>query len=897
MSVSPDKALRDAWANVVRDLRPRVALLIGGVGVGKTWTVQGFYDEMAAGAQYWRPGLRPSAPPDQLSDVQEQRKRISNWNIVPEEHPSWMWFGTRCRPRFGLADVASTDFARTLQAHAEFLETPSRWRAVRRELVEAGVDFTANEIWPIIGRILFAAKTARGLWDAVRTPQRSEYTLDEVSTEAIQEIRAEARSSFTQLGKHVAGATPGSPTVVVLDDAHHASVEILSQVAALITDHDRLEPGYRYFNARQAAADVPILIILTVWPHTLAADAGEEPEIARWLDELSSAGVEVIPIDTYHGLSHSQAGVIAAETLPYLPQSLRDATVTPLVAATGISPYTLQIRISRIREAYPPGTLTEGEVNDLLDFIGRLPISPTDVFREQLRALPAASRLALAVGAQMGESFPVDAVINSLPDHSPGEVAQCIETAVKSGILQRSVDDGLPVFSEMLFTDELAVLYFADEAGPGGAYQRTARWVAPAIKQYLERAVTAYSLMVAPAAQLLAARGRVLKKAANALEAGTSSIQALVQIAVRNVTEADVDWSAIPDVLGDKQRWLDNSLSEEARSNLLFAALRTYPKDVRASLASIVSFHADYLASVKPASQILAEVTADTLFSQQLSVENIIAICRSTENNRMVADNCVRRMMETLPADQVIELLRDRLDTSPGTVTQVARELERVHGVVVAFKFTRDYLDREWPNVEARFGGIGIDIGAYREVADRLQPAIHRNLNAAVSVSTALMKLGNSDEAIRVLELHPDSLIAVQRLVQIHLQQGDLKTAQEVLRSTNLSHKSLAKWLKITDSSETATAAFRSISALSRYPGASSRPKQFGTALRLSDEALEKGRSTKRSCACSRPTGMTCICGSPAFCCSTVRTRVCPEGTQVTRRCHSIPRAAHVVSV
>jgi tetratricopeptide (TPR) repeat protein len=766
------RVLHDAWAETVRERRPRVVVLLGGTGRGKTWSVQRFYDEISTGARYWRPGLEHHDI-DNLPDLDSQRKRVVYWDVEGSEVPEWLWLGVNCRPARGLSDAASAELAASLATNLSILRAPSRWAVAREEARKVGFDVSTGELLPILGRALLVGRALRGLWAALSAFREADGARDDESR-LLSAVRNETRRAVRECGRLMLGREVVPPTVLVLDDAHYASREVLSQAAALLTDHDRREGESRYFNAGQAPAPVPALIVLTIWPHTLSANDEYATELVRWLDELDSSGVELVVVDRFPGLNTVAAAQIAEDVVPHLDAEVREALIDPITVDRYVNPLVLQFRLARVASAFRPD-VPIGSVDQvaLRSFIDVLPRSPVDVFRAQLATLQANVRFVLALGGQLGVAFPIGAVVASAPFRE-GDVGDFLQIAVEQGFLEVDEDVDVPVFTRYIFTDEIAPLYFVDESMTGGEYQRSAQWLTDGLLPFAREAIPAYAL--APASGASSARRRsVLRQVGTRFDVHSRAPVAHLALSCLGVDDVDVDEIDSASSLLDETQ--DHPL--DVTAVLLVAASRLDP-DVRDGCAPQVGHHFSRLVRDAAGCQLAVDLAVDSHYYRFLDVDSLHQVALETQHPDVI-HRWVDRLCDDSSFDDVLTVARPLLPFSEQAVLRLSRASGIQSDDRRVMRFLDNYLRDESLTLATKWARLALANGEDELLVARGETIAARNPNVALYVAQALGRLNRADEAIALLASFPQHARAVRMRARICLELGRLGAAREVL--------------------------------------------------------------------------------------------------------------------
>jgi len=380
---------------------PRVVVLYGETGRGKTYRVQQFYDLLAAlRPGYFMPGLTPSWPPVKVKQVLNERKRIqpNSSHIADAEKMTFRWIGVGASPEEGAAQVdMAAVFAEQMrdQMHKS-VRIQEHDQEVKREIYGLAMD-AIGAMGPLFN---LPATIGNIRAHTVKISQLHNIEeLDRVVHKRLVLHRAFASASKFERGK--------IPTIVALDDAQSAGYETLSLLSGLIAegpgkDGQDDERGRVYMpEALDASMPSPLLIVCTIWEHRM----NFQDAFQMWLQELVDVGVHVtriecepMDLDTVHRLLNSWdekgSRAIGNEVIDHIAfdaNGLR--VVNPLVLAQCVG----------LMEQSRDDFTNELTVDDQM--IERFPVSPDQHLRDRLERLrenqdggrPAVGLLELAV--------------------------------------------------------------------------------------------------------------------------------------------------------------------------------------------------------------------------------------------------------------------------------------------------------------------------------------------------------------------------------------------------------------------------------------------------------------------------------------------------------------------
>jgi AAA ATPase-like protein len=239
--------------------------------------------------------------------------------------------------------------------------------------------------------------------------------LDErVTLPAAGDMPAERYRLRGAVGRYLSGVTRTAPLLVVLDDLNHADGEALALLTHLAGD----------------LAAAPVLLLATYRPtevgerlaETLATLARHEPE------HVSLTGLD--------------AGAVADLLDELCTRTLSAHTVAAIVRRTGGNPFFVR-EIARLLE-------TDGEHAA----VGEVPPSVRHIVRQRVARLPAPARSVLHHAAVIGREFTLD-VLSAVTAMPEGELIECLDAALRAGILDEPHTTGSLRFAHALVRDTL----------------------------------------------------------------------------------------------------------------------------------------------------------------------------------------------------------------------------------------------------------------------------------------------------------------------------------------------------------------------------------------------------------------------------------------------------------
>ncbi|MGN7187527.1 hypothetical protein [Microbacterium enclense] len=301
--LSPRDVLQSEYRQCVEESSlPRVVILVGEMGVGKTFEVQSFYDHLArsvGGA--WVPGLRAAWPPRDEQELDSSRRRVTGLRSDKHDEFGFFWVAGSYAPRrHGVNADSAAEFAAQLAHQLKDAGVAAeRRRSLGAAIAHAVVDLSF-ELLPIPDPIPLVESAVENTIAVVAAAATSTHT----GTREWRRAVGTALSRFSKESDRLI------PVVAVLDDADVADEHLLSVVSELIGPAP--EPGSdRSFLPAQLGdvAPAPALIVCTV--RSLELEDDIQTPFARWLRAILRLGlsVRVVHVD---GMMRAEAQTLFA---------------------------------------------------------------------------------------------------------------------------------------------------------------------------------------------------------------------------------------------------------------------------------------------------------------------------------------------------------------------------------------------------------------------------------------------------------------------------------------------------------------------------------------------------------------------------------------------------------
>jgi hypothetical protein len=391
----------DALASRLRALRegdtklPRVVVLKGSSGVGKSRIVRELYDRLRAeqASPYWPPlagGAGTTAGGAEAMTAREEiAPRIQGFVWPADTLPGFAWWGFNCERMANNTMVDVIALARP-QLDAHQIPLLMAWREVaglgdkvrrnRQKMLSAIRDASIHEATDKLFDVLdgfdvvipFGGALASWGWKGVKATRerRRQHASLGADVDLGDQSGRERRSAGEDLAgvvRHV--AHPGLPAVVAVEDIH-----LMGQEFAAFVDAVALR-----------AEGKPVLVVGTAWPEGF--HEGTHPVFAQWLAEATRRGTaEVVDCPV---LDHADMAALlrqhgqAPKTDDATARSVADRLVTPRFLKLWLDLPATRRNIRRHGGAV------------VLDSDVELPDSAAEVPREMWASLPDDVRTAL----------------------------------------------------------------------------------------------------------------------------------------------------------------------------------------------------------------------------------------------------------------------------------------------------------------------------------------------------------------------------------------------------------------------------------------------------------------------------------------------------------------------
>jgi tetratricopeptide (TPR) repeat protein len=368
------------------DFTPRVVVLYGATGRGKTYAVQRFYDELCQQRPgYWRGGLTPEWPPHSTSRVNIGRKRIAGQlDAAAGGALPFFWLGVESYA-YG-RDPSNPSPSASQQLYAMFnaaLTRGERQRKITTQVYTAALDLLATLVFPQLG----AAKT---LYDHVVAM----WSIARASDELVERRRA-LNNGFVAAAH---AGDPNAPMIAVIDDAQDIDAETLYFLSGLVApDADPDDASARFLPARLGHnLAAPLLIVCTAWEHRIVGAAYRQP-FRVWLDELEAMGIPV----GYYQCEEFDPGAARSilDDWPDVPERVRaellEHVTYTVENAISINPLVLSLGVAKLEERRDPFSL---RVDPSADDIAALPTTPAAHIEDRLEEVRGEPYGNLAIG-------------------------------------------------------------------------------------------------------------------------------------------------------------------------------------------------------------------------------------------------------------------------------------------------------------------------------------------------------------------------------------------------------------------------------------------------------------------------------------------------------------------
>ena len=385
--------LLDAWRDVASDGGPRIVVLRGDSGTGKTRLVQEFYRWLAKrhrseeGASYWPAGLAESNEALLINPLLHE--------VDAKQNPPFLWWGLRIDDP-GRRNAAGTGAAWKALHHLEpHLAPLQRAQRHKRYWLDQAGRFARGALGfiPLVGQSFDLGGHAVDLIsrEIERQKDRETRTLDEEERAQRHALSDRIANTLGQLMRPRRDTAP-IPLIWLLDDAHHSVAD--PGVTELL---DRL--------LREAFTDAwPLLTVITYHSSPWFEERSGErvPGIARKLHELERVPVipPVEPVDL-HALPSDELGPVLDEELPGLTPDQRQRL---LERAGGLPGFLAELIRFCLEEdhLFVDHDSTQALEPEGLDEVLRESTDYHKLVRARLRNAPADVRHALTLASPQG---------------------------------------------------------------------------------------------------------------------------------------------------------------------------------------------------------------------------------------------------------------------------------------------------------------------------------------------------------------------------------------------------------------------------------------------------------------------------------------------------------------
>lgn len=433
---------------------PRLAVLTGPIGWGKTRVVQEFYARLAAAQSppgYWPARIVADAggPGDDPNRL--HRRRNENhpgpFRVPPGAAMEWMWWGLACHERrSGLLAQVLADDATQLFEHAEAMERSlsRRQRAAEKLAGLATSPKTALAVAGVLGCFpegaavgLAGAATERAvdLWKLGRELGEARRRKDRAAAGYRVDPEQAARTALVdELARSLARLSreaPGLPVVLVVDDAHWADPSLVGLLERLFERHPR----------------AAVLVVATAWPDELRLQApphGTDPSsFGGWLTTVAPHRKAEVPLERLD--DESLADVVRA-----VAPATTGATLDALVRHCDGNPLALELLLTLrpVRRSVADGAVTLAPAS-----VAALPTGLEELHAARWDELPEPVRCALNVAALQGPQFVEACAAHAVAAAGLPDGARSLRRAVDPHAWVNALDADVRAFAERVQHD------------------------------------------------------------------------------------------------------------------------------------------------------------------------------------------------------------------------------------------------------------------------------------------------------------------------------------------------------------------------------------------------------------------------------------------------------------
>ena len=290
------KRLKRLWTDV-KSGEPRMCVLRGESGFGKTKIIQKFYSEISSSPlddpkHYW--------PNTLLKEHNNLRVNPKSEDFADVKNIPWLWWGLRWsnpdeRNRNEIARcgiLAGLDY---LKPHQDALQThEKRIRHSAKVAIESAVLAADLASFGLVGKLKALYEFGKMEWEERRIQEEQELTVQDRQEKAIAQRLDIIMAFFRQLLDGKQSGIPALPVIIVLDDAQWIDTDSLNFIRTLLTC--AIEQKW------------PLLILATHWEqewnlHMLEKAPEQLPALYQHFFDAHRAMCCLLNIDRIDGLS------------------------------------------------------------------------------------------------------------------------------------------------------------------------------------------------------------------------------------------------------------------------------------------------------------------------------------------------------------------------------------------------------------------------------------------------------------------------------------------------------------------------------------------------------------------------------------------------------------------